>query len=135
MNLILTRAETEVLIVHLHVMRKNIKTVLKRNYGNGEGKRLLKVYDKVKDELKDKLKFLEAEKGFPFVFNREEIDLIYSFLQIFFQKIELEMKNKISIQSEREKVKNNLKMDYLVQVREKINLIYIQLKVGELNGI
>jgi hypothetical protein len=85
--------------------------------------------------LKDKLKFLEAEKGFPFVFNREEIDLIYSFLQIFFEKIELEMKNKISIQSEREKTKNNLKMDYLVQVREKINLIYIQLKAGELNGI
>ncbi|MEM5592077.1 hypothetical protein AAHH67_10680 [Niallia circulans] len=135
MNLILTGAETEVLIVHLHVMRKNIKTVLKHNYGNGEGKRLLKVYDKVKDELKDKLKFLEAEKGFPYVFNREEIDLIYSFLQIFFQKIELEMKNKISIQSEREKAKNNLKIDYLVQVREKINLIYFQLKAGELNGI
>lgn len=135
MNLILTGAETEVLTVHLHVMRKNIKTVLKRNYDHGEGKRLLKVYDKVKDDLKDKLEFLEAEKGFPFVFNREEIDLIYSFLQIFFQKIELEMKNKISIQSEREKAKNNLKLDYLVQVREKINLIYIQLKAGELNGI
>jgi hypothetical protein len=135
MNLILTGAETEVLTVHLHVMRKNIKTVLKRNYGHGEGKRLLKVYDKVKDELKDKLEFLEAEMGFPFVFSREEIDLIYSFLQIFFQKIEVEMKNKISNQQEREKAKDNMKMDYLEQVREKVNLIYIRIKAGEINGI
>jgi|GEM_PF-2480039 len=135
MNLILTGAETEVLTVHLHVMRKNIKTVLKRNYGHGEGKRLLKVYDKVKDELKDKLEFSEAEKRFPFVFNREEIDLIYSFLQIFFQKIEIEMKNKISNQQEREKVKDNMKLDYLEQVREKVNLIYIRIKAGEINGI
>ena len=135
MNLILTGAETEVLTVHLHVMRKNIKTVLKRNYGHGEGKRLLKVYDKVKDELKDKLEFLEAEKGFPFVFNREEIDLIYSFLLIFFQKIEIEMKNKISNQQEREKAKVNMKMDYLEQVREKVNLIYVRIKAGEINGI
>lgn len=135
MNLILTGAETEVLTVHMHVMRKNIKTVLKRNYGHGEGKRLLKVYDKVKDELKDKLEFLEAEMGFPFVFNREEIDLIYSFLQIFFQKIEIEMKNKIMNQQEREKAKDNMKMDYLEQVREKVNLIYIRIKAGEINGI
>ena len=129
MNLILTGAETEVLTVHLHVMRKNIKTVLKRNYGHGEGKRLLKVYDKVKDELKDKLEFLEAEKGFPFVFNREELELLHSFLIVFFNKLNEEMKSKIRNNTDREKVKENMQLAHLEEVQRKVNEL-----AGELVG-
>jgi len=129
MNLILTGAETEVLTVHLHVMRKNIKTVLKRNYGHGEGKRLLKVYDKVKDELKDKLEFLEAEQGFPFVFNREELELLHSFLIVFFNKLNEEMKSKIRNNTDREKVKENMQLAHLEEVQRKVNEL-----AGELVG-
>lgn len=129
MNLILTGAETEVLIVHLHVMRKNIKTVLKRNYGNGEGKRLLRVYDKIKDELKNKLKFLEAEKGFPFVFKREELELLHYFLIVFFNKLNEEMKSKIRNNIDREKAKENMQLAHLEEVQRKVNEL-----VGEFVG-
>ncbi|MEK4973578.1 hypothetical protein NSQ89_14565 [Niallia sp. FSL R7-0648] len=129
MNLILTGTETEVLTVHLHVMRKNIKTVLKRNYGHWEGKRLLKVYDKIKDELKDKLEFLEAEKEYHFVFNREELELLHSFLIVFFNKLNEEMKSKIKNNVDREKAKENMQLAQLEEVQKKVNEL-----VGELVG-
>ena len=135
MKLRLTGPETEVLTVHLHVMRKSIKSVLKRNYGYLEGKRLMKVYDEVKTTLKDQLEYLDENTEYPFLLNEEEIDLLYSFLQAFCQKVEAEMTNKIENDRERNKAKDNLKFDVLNGVKEKVTNLYVHINAGETVGV
>jgi len=120
-TLTLTGAQTEVLLVHLSVMRKNIKNVLKRNYGAFEGKRHLKVYDNIKDLLQSKLELLTKEKHYPFVFDKEEIKLLHSFLIVFFNTVTEEVNSKVKGSVDQEKVRENMQLALLEEVQVKVN--------------
>ncbi|WP_445486489.1 hypothetical protein [Niallia sp. 03133] len=132
MELILTGAQTEVLLVHLHVMRKSIKKVLKRNYGLSEGKRLLKLYDRIKDGLKAEIESLTADGTFPFHINKEELAMLHSFLFMFFQKVEEEIKGKVGIKHEQEQVRENMQLVLLEEVQVKVTGLYA-IEIGEEN--
>lgn len=121
MKLVLTGQHTEVLIVHMHVMRKNIKNVLKRNYGGSEGKRLLKVYDSIKESLKARYGLLTEYESFPFLFTEEQMNLLHSFLAVFFSKVESEIASKAHKPSEQEAIRQNMQLPLLEEVREKVN--------------
>lgn len=120
-TLTLNGAQTEVLIVHLSVMRKNIKSVLKSNYGSFEGKRLLKVYDGIKNLLQAKLELLTKEKHYPFLLNKEEVVLLHSFLQVFFNEVTKEVNSKIKGSIDQEKVRENMQLALLEEVQKKVN--------------
>lgn len=120
-TLTLNGAQTEVLLVHLSVMRKNIKSVLKRNYGAFQGKRHLKVYDSIKERLQSKIELLTKEKHYPFLFDEEEIILLHSFLQVFFSKVTEEVNSKVKGSVDQEKVKENMQLALLEEVQAKVN--------------
>jgi hypothetical protein len=128
-TLTLNGAQTEVLLVHLSVMRKNIRSVLKRNYGVFQGKRHLKVYDRIKERLEAKIELLTKDKHYPFLFSEEEVILLHSFLQVFFSKIKEEMDSKIKGSVDQEKVKENMQLALLEEVQEKVNGL-VGVKVG-----
>lgn len=128
MNLTLNGSQTEVLLVHMHVMRKSIKKVLKANYGVLEGKRLLKVYDSVKEALKEPYELLEADTTHNFTFNEEQIEMIHSFLKAFLEKFEEELKGKVTMKADQEQAKEHMQMPLLLEVQTKVNDLY---KEGE----
>lgn len=128
MNLILTGSQTEVLLVHMHVMRKNIKKVLKANYGAKEGKRLLKVYDSIKEALKEPYELMEADTTYPFSFDEEQMEMLQSFLKAFMEKFEEELKNKVTLKAEKEQAKEHMQFPLLLEVQNKVNELY---KEGE----
>lgn len=129
-TLTLNGAQTEVLLVHLSVMRKNIKNVLKRNYGAFKGKKHLKVYDGIKEILQSKIELLKSEKHYyPFLFDEEEMILLHSFLQVFFSKVNEEMDSKIKGSVDQEKVRENMQLALLEEVQEKVNGL-VGVKVG-----
>jgi len=130
MELVLTGAQTEVLLVHLHIMRKSIKNVLKRNYGAFEGKRLLKVYDSTKDLLNDKIRLLTANEECSYDLEEEQLEIVHSFLLMFFQKVEGEIKDKVTKSKEQEKVREHMQLTLLEEVQAKINILYAATKEG-----
>ncbi|WP_445505735.1 hypothetical protein [Niallia sp. 03091] len=124
MELALTEAHAEVLLVHLHIMRNSIKKVLKRNYGVLKSHRLLKLYDKMKDDLKDIIEGMKAEETFPFYLEKEELNMLHSFLLMYLKKVEEEIKTKVIYQIDQVKVKENMNFALLKEVQLKVNNLY-----------
>lgn len=67
------------LVLHMNIMKHNIKQGFKSNYGRSKGKEKLKAYDDIKERLGSNLE--EEEKGFfEFSIDEVEMNILYSFL-------------------------------------------------------
>jgi len=47
----LNQFELSTLLLHMNVMRNNVKKGFKSNYGSAEGKRMIKVFDEIKERF------------------------------------------------------------------------------------
>lgn len=88
MILLFNREELATLVLHMNIMRHNIKKGFKSNYGRTEGKEQLKVYDGIKERLGSDLE--GKEKGF-YEFNIDwvEMNMLHSFLNWYVEEIKL----------------------------------------------
>lgn len=88
MILVFTQEELATLVLHMNIMRHNIKKGFKSNYGRSGGKEKLKVYDEIKGRFGSGLE--EEEKSFyDFNLDVEEMDMLHSFLVWYVQEIKL----------------------------------------------
>lgn len=84
------KIEVSVLLLHMAIMRKNIKKGFKSNYGAKEGKELLKSYDEVKEYLKAAFEELtENQQVKELHFNEKNITMIASFLSWYVLELEI----------------------------------------------
>lgn len=94
MELILKKIEIATLILHMAMIRKNIKRGFKINYGKQDGKELLKVYDGIKEKLVEKVDVIEDEDSefiLNFELSKEELNMLLSFLDFYLLKIQSEI--------------------------------------------
>lgn len=88
MILVFTREELATLVLHMNIMRHNIKKGFKSNYGRSEGKEKLKIYDDLKGSFGSDLE--EEEKSFyDFNVEPEEMNMLHSFLNWYVEEIKL----------------------------------------------
>lgn len=103
----LTDKELGILLLHMGIMRKEIKKALKRNYGFFEGEKKVACYDSITKTLSEQLEKNGECSLYHLSFNDEQLNMLHSFLV--FYTIELKR------QAEREKI------DY--QVNETLQLL------------
>ncbi|WP_313799093.1 hypothetical protein [Cytobacillus sp.] len=86
--LLFNRVELATLVLHMNIMRHNIKKGFKSNYGRSEGKEKLNVYDGIKERLGSDLE--GEEKGFyEFEIDEVEMNMLHSFLNWYVEEIKL----------------------------------------------
>jgi hypothetical protein len=85
MKLLLERSELAILVLHMNIMRKPIKKGFKLNYGHFEGRKMIKEYDALKEELEDELN--EEIELVNFELNEQETN--HSFLKWYVLEIKL----------------------------------------------
>lgn len=88
----LKKIEISVLLLHMAIMRKNIKRGFKSNYGQSKGKEMLSSYDIVKDELKTAFEGLEDQPESQVKevhFNIKQVEMLQSFLNWYSLELEL----------------------------------------------
>lgn len=88
MILLFNKEEAATLVLHMNIMRHNIKKGFKSNYGRSEGKDKLKVYDGIKERLWNDL---EGEEKGTYEFNIDEVEMnmLHSFLNWYVEEIKL----------------------------------------------
>lgn len=87
MILQLEKNEMAALVLHMSIMRKNIRKGFKSNYGT-EFKVYLNSYDEVKLTVTEALEGMnEQDNHFTFNFNIREIDMIFSFLDFYIMQL------------------------------------------------
>lgn len=88
MILLFNKEEAATLVLHMNIMRHNIKKGFKSNYGRSEGKDKLKVYDGIKERLWNDL---EGEEKGTYEFNIDEVEMnmLHSFLSWYVEEIKL----------------------------------------------
>jgi len=99
------------LVLHMSIMRKNVKKGLKSNYGSKEGKELVKVFDQIKEQLQEALLTLEVTpeedtQETILLFEENELILMRSFLSWYVTEIEVtyEVAGKHFDQEEKEQI-------------------------------
>lgn len=88
MILKLEKLELSSLILHMNVMRNSIKKGFKSNYGRIEGKRMLKVFDGIKECFSSEFAS-EDKECYEFTFESGEMDMLHSFIAWYVQEIKL----------------------------------------------
>lgn len=81
----LTNDELAMLILHMSIMRKEIKKALKRNYGFWEGKKRLNVYDSILDKITS---FNEKKTLHDIELDDDELSMLHAFLSTYTVEIE-----------------------------------------------
>jgi hypothetical protein len=109
MKLSLDRSELAILVLHMNIMRKPIKKGFKSNYGHFEGRKMIKEYDALKEQLEHELN--EEIELVNFEFNEQETNMLYSFLKWYV----LEIKLSAEVQGA------NVERDEQILILEKIN--------------
>lgn len=101
MILTLKKIDAAVFILHMSIMRKNIKKGFKLNHGKSEGKELIKVYDEVKEALDRGMEPLEhEEEEMEIDFDEKQIEMIYSFSNWYIPELEKTLKKAGKINKE-----------------------------------
>lgn len=122
MILNLETKEVAVLVLHMSIMRKNVRKGFKSNYGN-EAKEILVSYDEVKNTMISALKEMaEQEEKRDFNFNIREIEMLSSFLDFYivqFQAVIDESKDNVSQE-------DKLQVDYLHIIKSKVDSLWLQ---------
>lgn len=120
MILLMQQKEMATLLLHMTIMRKNVRQGFKKNYGTKEGKEVLASYDEVKTTLSEILK-LEEEAGEvlegPQVlhFNIKEIEMLDSFLTFYNKEVNESLGDKNIHQKDREQI------DTLKEIKEQLD--------------
>lgn len=84
------KLQIAVVVLHMSIMRKNVKKVLKSNYGSKEGKGLLNIFDGAKEQLEVAFESLEKDTDLiQLNFNENELNIICSFLSWYIREYEL----------------------------------------------
>jgi hypothetical protein len=109
MRLTLERSELAILVLHMNIMRKPIKKGFKSNYGHFEGRKMIKEYDSLKEQLEDELN--EEIELVNFEFNEQKTNMLHSFLKWYVLEI------KLSAEVQRA----NVERDEQILILEKIN--------------
>jgi hypothetical protein len=81
----LTNVEAATIVLHMSIMRKNIKKGFKKNYGIFEGKKYLKIYDGIVNSIGE-----EVDEEFETIYidlNEKEQELLYSFLDFYLKQL------------------------------------------------
>lgn len=109
MKLTLERSELTILVFHMNIMRKPIKKGFKSNYGHFEGRKMIKEYDALKEQLEDELN--EEIELVNFEFNEQETNMLHSFLKWYVLEIKLSAEAQGA----------NVERDEQILILEKIN--------------
>ncbi|GGJ63349.1 hypothetical protein GGR02_001390 [Anoxybacillus voinovskiensis] len=110
----LTNKEFAMLLLHMNIMRKEIKKALKRNYGLFEGKRKVACYDSITAALSEQLEQKGECDSYNIEFNDEQATMLHSFLSFYTQELKR--------QAERENIdyKENETLQLLESVLRKV---------------
>ncbi|WP_378211098.1 hypothetical protein [Anoxybacteroides rupiense] len=81
--MILSDKEFGMLLLHMNLMRKEIKKVLKRNYGFFEGKKKVACYDSITKALSDQLEQKGECSSYNIEFTDEQATMLHSFLSFY----------------------------------------------------
>jgi hypothetical protein len=109
MKLTLERSELAILVLHMNIMRKPIKKGFKSNYGHFEGRKMIKEYDVLKDQLEVNLN--EEMELVNFEFNEQETNMLHSFLKWYVSEIKISADEQVA----------NVERDEQILTLEKIN--------------
>jgi len=112
--MIFTNQEFAMLLLHMNIMRKEIKKALKRNYGLFEGKKKVACYDSITDALSEQLEQNGECDSYNIEFNDEQATMLHSFLSFYTQELKR--------QAERENIdyKENETLQLLESVLRKV---------------
>ncbi|MGG0718396.1 hypothetical protein ABE096_12500 [Robertmurraya massiliosenegalensis] len=119
MELSLNKKEVACLLLHMTAMRKNIKNVLKSNYGKKEGKEHLNCYDEVKEILKGDFELFDEEdyeSNISVGLDSKQLNMLSSFVCIYKDKLKAFLEE-AKAADEKE---NKEQLDLLIQVKGKI---------------
>lgn len=117
------KLEIAVLILHMSIMRKNIKKGFKSNYKSDKGKEVLSSFDSVKTTLQEGFEALEDEKKeIDLHFNVIEVNTLSSFIDWYIEEVDLtfEAAGKKVKQADKEQ------MDLLKEIKIKIDELKVQ---------
>lgn len=117
------KLEIAVLILHMSIMRKNIKKGFKSNYKSDKGKGVLTSFDSVKTTLQEGFEALEHETNeLDLHFNIVEVNTLSSFIDWYINEVDLtfEAAGKKVKQADKEQ------MDLLKEMQSKIEEMRIQ---------
>lgn len=118
MILNLNRIEMGSLLIHIQSMRSSIKNVLKKNYSKEDRKDILNDYDQVKEILKHDFELIQDEESnvnIAVSFNKKQIAVLYSFINIYIEKLSDLFKKTGSCSGE-----NKEQMEILSEIKDKI---------------
>ena len=116
MQLALKKVEVATLILHMAIMRKNVKKGFKSNYGKQQGKEILNAYDELKDHLAAELESMdESQSERSIDFSEPNIVVLTSFLDWYVLEIELELADNNINKEDKEQVQ------ILSEIKEKVN--------------
>lgn len=135
MILQLNNLEMGTLMLHMAMMRQNVRNGFKSNYGKAQGKEMLKSYDEVKNAMESNISVKEdmaeeemVKESFTFQdlhFNIQEIIMLSSFMDFYLPKLTetLEAAGKVSAEDQ-------LQLDSLESIRIKVEELKTVHKVG-----
>lgn len=83
-NIKLDASDLGVLVLNLNAMRKSTKKGFKRNYGKSEGKRMIDLYDSMKDSLTETF---EQERTDGTDLSSEEFYMLHSFMGFYLKEL------------------------------------------------
>lgn len=121
MNLTLKGSELTVYVLHLNVMRKTLKKGFKANYGSLEGKRMIKLYDSIKERLETDLELIEEVNLFTYDLAPEEINMLQQFTTWYVNEI------KVSIDTEKD-IMTNEQLIVLEEIAKQLTKITEELQ-------
>jgi hypothetical protein len=110
----LTDKEFGILLLHMGIMRKEIKKALKRNYGFFEGKKKVACYDSITQALSEQLEQKGECSSYSIEFTDDQTTMLHSFLSSYTTELKR--------QAEREKIdyKSNETLQLLESVLRKV---------------
>lgn len=86
MILQLNNKEMAALVLHMSIMRKNVRKGFKSNYGN-DSKKVIASYDEVKNTVATALETTHEDDSCYLHFNIKEVDMLFSFLEFYVMQL------------------------------------------------
>lgn len=120
MQLLLKKIEMATLVLHMSIMRKNVKKGFKSRYGKKEAKELLNHFDDLKKCLVDGLEGIEDENDYYekiIGFSERNITILSEFLNWYISEVKLEIGDYEMDKEDKEQ------FERLADIQEKVNLL------------
>ncbi|MEE6208998.1 hypothetical protein U3A55_02350 [Salarchaeum sp. III] len=121
--------ELLMITLHLEIMKKEVRNAFKRNYKRKESKELMKVYNCVRDDLKEVLEEEPNKVTFAFTFSKDQINMLHNFLHMYIPMLEQGSQEENSMNSAPEETQTVI--NTLKNIQRKIELQIEQLQGDE----